>query len=503
MHRLVLLGAGASGAAAVALYLAMALVHLRDNYHVDHVTGAWMGLAAYADDGTLYPPLFDDGFYGGTRYGPLGIVGNTAAAKVTGEYLVSGKAVSLLLMVALLALVYRICRHREAPVAVSLAAAGTVVASFVTFFAGTTIYGDLLSTLLQLTAVALVLRRADTTSTAAAGALAALAVTAKFSGLWGGAAVLVWLAVHHRRLLVPFLAAGASTGLAVFGLATVASDGRMQDNLLGLGASGFAGMSALITQTPNKAIEALTSQALGTALLLPVAVLVLLLALLRRRLELLELALLLCGLLTLVVLTDVGTGFNHLLDLAVLVPLVVAGGYARWHRTVPRLALALAAVIPLATAVSLYDLRHDVRETATAALDGETVERWQTAPLSDRLGDGPYFTEDPMVAVENGDRPVALDAFMLLRLAREHPEWEQLLIDRFERREFDTVVLITDLDLTGDWWRTSHLGLPIATAIDRNYVLEDKVQGPTFAYRVLTPKPSSLRGHGSGPAQAR
>lgn len=489
VRQVILLGAGASGAAALAVYVAMAVVHLDDNYHVDHVTGAWMGLAAYADSGVLYPPLFQDGFYAGTRYGPLGIVGNTAAAKLTGEYLVSGKVVALLLMVALLVLVYRICRRSAAPVAVSLAAAGTVVASFVTFFAGTTIYGDLLSTLLQLAAVAVVLRRGDTTSAAAAaGVLAALAITAKFSGLWGGAAVLIWLALHHRRLLVPFLAAGVTTAVAVFALATVASDGRMQDNLLGLGGSGFEGVRALVTQTPTKAVEALLSQAVGTALLLPLAVLMLLLALRRRRLELLELALLLCGLLSLVVLTDVGTGFNHLLDLAVLVPLVIATGYSRWQLPAPRLALAAVAVIPLATAVSLYDLRHDVRETAAAALDGRTVERWQTAPLSDRLG-GSYFTEDPMVAVQNGDRPVALDSFMLLRLARKHPEWEQQLIDRFDQREFDTVVLIADLDLTDDWWKTSHLGLPIAQAIDRNYVLQDKVPGPTFAYRVLKPKP--------------
>lgn len=265
-------------------------------------------------------------------------------------------------MVVLLVVVYLVCRSRETPVAVSVAVAGAVVASPVTFFAGTTIYGDLLSTVLQLAAVAVTLRRTDRPSAAVSVALAALVLVI---GLW------------------------------------------------------------------------------------------------RRRLELLDLAFLLCGLLTLVVLTDVGTGFNHLLDLAVLTPLVVATAFGRWRTAAPRLALAAVAVLPLATAAGAYPLRHDVRETAGAALDRTTVERWREAPLRDRL-DGSYFTEDPMVAVENGDRPVALDSFMLLRLAREHPEWEQQLVDRFDRREFDTVVLIVDLDLDDPWWSRSYLGLTLA-----------------------------------------
>lgn len=469
------------------LYVVMALLHVDDNYHVDHVTGAWMALTAYSAEGTLYPPLFDDGYYGGTRYAPLGIAVNTAAAKVTGEYLISGKAVALLLTIALLVLVYRVCRMRAAPPAVAIGAAGAVMASFPTFFAGTSIYGDLLSTVLQLAAVAVILRRTDNASAVAAGVLAALAVTAKFSGLWGGAAVLLWLAVHHRRLLLPFLISGVTAGAVVFGIAALVSDGRMQDNLLGLGGSGFTGVNALLTQTPTKAIETLAGQGRATALLLPVAAILLVVAIFRRKLELLDVALALCGVLTMVVLTDVGTGFNHLLDLAVLVPCVIAAGYMRWQEAAPRLALAAVALLPVATVLSTYDLRQDVRETAAAAIDGSTAERWRTAPLSSRL-QGSYFTEDPMVAVQNGDRPVALDSFMLLRLAREYPEWEQQLVERFDRREFDTVILIVDLRLDDPWWRDSHLGIKLAQAIDRNYTFKEKVQGPTFGYRVFTPK---------------
>lgn len=96
-----LLLAAVVGVVPLLAFVLLAVLHLRDTYHLNHVAGARMALAAYADDGVLYPPLFDDGVFGGTRYAPLGIGLHALAAQVTGEHLVSGKAVSLLLALAL------------------------------------------------------------------------------------------------------------------------------------------------------------------------------------------------------------------------------------------------------------------------------------------------------------------------------------------------------------------------------------------------------------------
>ena len=49
----------AVGAAGIAGWLVLALVHLGDRYNVGHVQGIWMALARYANEGTLYPPLID------------------------------------------------------------------------------------------------------------------------------------------------------------------------------------------------------------------------------------------------------------------------------------------------------------------------------------------------------------------------------------------------------------------------------------------------------------
>ena len=96
------LGSIAVAAVIVISWVFLAVVHADDRSMLDHVAGTRMALARYAADGTLYPELYDDGAYGGTRFMPLPIVAHAVAAELTGEYLTSGKVVSYALMVVLL-----------------------------------------------------------------------------------------------------------------------------------------------------------------------------------------------------------------------------------------------------------------------------------------------------------------------------------------------------------------------------------------------------------------
>ena len=139
------------------------------------------------------------------------------------------------------------------------------------------------------------------------------------------------------------------------------------------------------------------------------------------------------------------------------------------------------------TVISMADVRHDVREAATTIAHLESPLLLRAPALSNQLAE-PYFSEDPSLAVERGQRPVALDSFMLLRILQDDPTLERGLVARFDRKEFKTVVLITDLDLGDPWWSKSHLGLGVARAIDRNYRFVRYVQGPVFRYRIFEPR---------------
>jgi hypothetical protein len=473
------------GVAATVVFLLIGLVHIDDNYHVDHVAGAWMGLVAYARQGVLYPPLYEDGFFGGTRYGPTGITLNAFAAGATGELLVSGKALALLVMSAVLALVYRIARDLGCGKAVAVAVLGAVISTFAAEFAGTSIYGDALAVALQLAGLAVILRRDDRKGAVVAGILVALAVTAKISALWGGAAVLIWLIMHRRNSILAFVLTSATTLFGLFGLMALVSQGRMVENLVGLSGSAFSGISDLLVATPLKAADLLVHHAVATALLLPLAALALGVAIYQRDVQIVDLAFVCASILTLVTLTDVGTDFNHLLDLAALVPLVVAGMLCRTRATV--LHAVLLTVLCTASAVSLLGLRHDFKQAVLIAVSGDTPQNLVAPALDGQIAE-PFLSEDPSIAVERGQRPEVLDSFMLLRILRDRPDLEQRLVERLNHREFANIVLIMDLDLHDPWWSESHLGLGVARAIDRNYVMTDKVQGPVFRYRLLKPR---------------
>src|SRR5437868_3825598 len=76
---------------------AFALCHLNTGYNLDTGSGVQMGLAAHLNAGRFYPALYDGQYYGGTRYMPLYFVLHAGAARLTGEYVVSGKALTFLL----------------------------------------------------------------------------------------------------------------------------------------------------------------------------------------------------------------------------------------------------------------------------------------------------------------------------------------------------------------------------------------------------------------------
>ena len=244
----------------------------------------------------------------------------------------------------------------------------------------------------------------------------------------------------------------------------------------------------------------------ATLILLPVALVAVVVAAVRGRFDPVRIALIPAIVVTLVVLTDTGTDFNHLLDLSVLVPLVVAGAFA--HAAAP-LRLAIAALLAVAIVLSLSELRHDVRDAASSLVRRETPGRLHVPPLGGRLR-ASFFSEDPSVAVERDQLPTALDSFTLLRLLADHPDWERELVARFDRREFATVVLIQDLDLADRWWSESHLGFEVARSIHRNYRLAERLPGPVFRYRLYVPRSGAAsswratrQARGRGRARAR
>jgi hypothetical protein len=474
---------------ALAAGVILAAAHLNDRYLLDHVSGSRMALAKYFNDGTLYPELFNGAFYGGTRWMPVPIILHGVLARLTGDYLVSGKLLSYVAMAALLLTMFWVMRRLGTPFPLALGLTAVVLATRTGLSGAMDIRLDALPLLLQIMAVHIVSRTSRPRAVVGAAALSALALMSKVSALWAPIAVVVWLLGRDRRRLLWFTTAYvgfAGVALLIF---IAISDGRIVENIFGLSASGITGPRSLFV-APWRLVDVFVSHAPAAWALLPFIGFVTWRAL-KERAASIYLTSLVCALgILIVVLADIGTGWNQLLDVIVLSALVVgelAGrpspGAGVSHEppggTVSLLlALTVLWVVASGAAVTLVP---DVQEAVArpdsygkAPLDGVVTPR------------STILSEDPYIPLSLGQTPVVLDPFMLLRIGSQDPAARASLVERIEARQFDLVVLVVPLKpLDQEWWVEYHFGPDIVRAIAGSYASAGRVEG----YYLYTPVP--------------
>jgi Glycosyltransferase family 87 len=496
--------AALAGVAVLVSVALVAIVHVGDTYHLDNVAGAWLELARYVNVGDLYPSLYDGSHYGGTRYMPLNILLYAGAGRI-GDDITAAKVVALVVFALLLILVFRILRGFGCSRSVSVALAAAIPATFTGLFAATTVYGDTLPVLLQLAALALVSRTSGRRGLVSAAALCCLAFMTKLTALWAVAAIAAWLLLKREpRRLAFFVAVYAGLVIVSVGLFELLTHSRFVENVHGLALSGFIGPRGVVIDAPQKLSDFMRHDAQAALFLVPLALASMVVWLHReRRLSIYALGLVFSFLSLLVVLADHGTDFNHLLDLVVLIS-VSAGEFLAWavdqqHARPWLLGGALLLMVAALGAVARpSDLRHDTRLAAERAVGKIGPDRAYARDLM-----APYIaprdkllSEDPLIPfLLRRDPPTVLDAFMLLRIAKKHPTWRAALVERINRREFDKiVVMFTDLS-NKKLWPLHHFGVPIASAIARNYRLSRSVVGDWwYHYYVYVPARASRPG---------
>ncbi len=474
----------AVGAAGIAGWLLLALVHVGDRYMVGHPQGIWMALARYANEGTLYPPLVDGGRFGGTRWMPLPIVVNAWASRLSGEYLVSGKAVGIALFAALLILVFIVLRQLRCPWPLAIALTGLLPATNTGLLVGSTVGGDVLSVVLQigaLLAVTAALRLNTVGWMIVAGALGGLAACSKLTGVWAALAVVSWLGFRQdwRRLAWFVAACGGSVALTV-GIVQWASQGRFLTTFLTLTFAGGGGPVGWI-RAPNQLTFFGIGDAAAVWMVAPFAILSTIAARRSSGLTVYHHALGWALLLTVLVFTDMGSGLNQLLDPAVLI--VVAVGYLAASLPLDRLgtvSLTTALILSViwAGGTGVRGFVPDLREEVATLRAGETLPKYNPRPLATVVAPGDtLLAEDPGIPVLLGQTPIILDAFMLRRLDEVQSEAVDVLVARIERGEFDRVALVMPLDDEDYWWQYYHFGLRVVKALRHSYVHVGRVDG--------------------------
>jgi hypothetical protein len=469
----------------------LAAAHMDDRYRLDHVSGSRIALAQYVNRGTLYPELEDGRFYGGTRFMPLPVLLHAGAAKLTGEYLVAGKLLGYFVMAGLLGLAFALLSALRCPPPIALALVAAIVATRTGLAAAMDLRADVLPLLLQVLAVAVVARGRGPVASVGAATLAALALFCKLNAVWAPLAIGVWLLATDRRRLAWFAAAYGAVAGALLLLFIAASDGRILENVFGLSTAGVGVGSAL--RAPYFLVRLLVEQATGAWALMPAVAVSAWLAVRQRRATIWLVSLVCCLAVLLVVLTDVGTGWNQLVDLVVLTVLVVGQLAGRpWPGPLTHAVPGVVALVLLWVNLGGFavTIAPDL-PPALAALRG--AQQYSPEPLAGRAtATTPLLSEDPYVPVSLGQRPVVLDPFILLRIGRRDPAAVQRLVDRIRNQEFALVVLVVPLQpVDQQWWKEVHFGEEIVQALAASYEPGGTAEG-YFLYRpAQVPDPSS------------
>jgi hypothetical protein len=474
---LLLLTVGVGALVSVALIEA---VHVGDTYQVTHVSGAWMALAKYADQGTLYPPLYDGHAYGGTRYMPLQILINAAASHATGEYLVSAKLVAYGLMALLLAVLFTVLtRHFELPTPLALASVAAVLVANALRFSATSIGADTLAVTLQLGAVVLIYSSRTRLITTTAALLCVLAFLSKVTAVWAPVAIMIWLASRDRRRLAEFAVSFLlPLGLSL-GLLEAVTGGRFFANVFGLGTATLLPFQEAVVEAPKKFFLFLDASGPAISVIFPFALLGLGLAVAQRRVSVYHLSFGASFLVLLFVLTDRGAAYNQFIDVEVL-SILVAADLVRQSALRTRgmsilgsaFAVALSWGIGLSFVVNLNGEFKDALRTVV----GRTHAAYPTSPVegyvsrNDRL-----LSQDPYVPVSLDALPVVLDAYMFRQITLDHPRWADQMARRLDARQFDKIVMFRHVGTHGElepadpYWKTNHFGPAVVAAIVRNY----------------------------------
>jgi hypothetical protein len=474
-------------------YALLAIGHARDRYQVGAPPGVYAGLAMSLNQGVFYPELYDGSRYAGTRYMPLHFVLHAGLARLTGEYLASGKLLTYGLTLALFAQLFCVLRGLRCGVPAALALPSVVVLTWPGLLACTTIRGDLLPAVIQLGALQVVAGGTSWRRAVLAALLCTLALLSKLNAGWAGLAIAWYYFGRQRRLGFVLAAAWALSAAGSVLALDWLSQGRMLANLRALAAPGLFRLGAVLA--PLTFLFRVGQSGAVLSLVVPLAVVECVQAFRQRRTTVYHLALPCCVLTTMPIFLDKGVVGNHLIDLVVLcVPLLgclwaglpeVSG--ARLDLRLP-LALLLVWGLFLAWATTLVG---PCLEVVRSHQDGSAAGHYPARPLATLIGpDEPILSSDPWLSIARGHLPVVLDPCSLARFCHTRPELTEPLRVRIRRQEFRWVVLENSLDDPGQLaWADLSLGGTIVQAVRDSYQLHSQGKG----YFVYAPRPREAR----------
>jgi len=453
---------------------------LTQNRGMNHVSGAWVSLAVDVADGVFYRPLVSEDGYGGTRFMPLQFLIHGSLIKAGGDPALTGHALSLLSMLALMGGIYCLLRWMGVGRGLAAVCAILVLFSAVVQLALWTIRGDLLAAALNIWGLAFSARVLSDSPRKGSVWLAALffvlAFTAKLTTIFGFAAAITAFFLSNHRKTARKLGLLTFVGVVLAaGLIHVASEGRALEAMRAC-ASGGATLEDIakspitwfrIAQGADPWSLALIALAVSGLLLIPGSA----------WRELPSIALLATAGVTVFLFGSPGVDYNHLLDLHVIALIFFAVQLARLRLDPSLGAVTLAMVAVMGSAYLLFRVRSSASMTPLRGDIVRTLERISNSG-------GPLLSENPWYPILKHERPYMLDPFMFRLISRRNPSLAHDLSEKLQEHFFRAVILQNDPQTVAGKYELDdvHFGRGFTDELLGNYELEGR-QGILLLYR--------------------
>ncbi len=437
---------------------------------LDHVAGAWIGLALDFSDGMFYRPLYNDEIgYGGTRFFPLFFSLHSLLIGTLGMPIVSGHIVSLLAGLLLFTGCYRILRlcHVKPIQAIALI---TLLISCASLQLGlTTIRGDILPLALNISGLALLLSpRLNSPKLLLVSAIFVLAFSTKITSIHGILTAFIWLVLNGRKPEAVRLLFFTITGCLFFlFFLYLGTSGRIL-SIFSISSSGGASIYGLL-RAPIGFVNNITSKDPISLLCFFWAITAFINNLSVTRKHLTVIFFLVSCAITVFIHGTPGINYNHLVDISASSLLVVGSLVLSSKQNSFRTSsYTLLILLSFSILFSLPSLKALSKNNKNEHFPAEIVSLFKD-------DNSLVLSEEVMLPILADKNPYLLDPFMLRLAINKNDTVKTSIFDKVKNKAFSAIVFKHDPLEKPGWYAASHFGTELLDLIFLNYSEQSKI----------------------------
>jgi len=434
---------------------------------LDHVSGAWIGLAMDLKDGIFYRPLYSDEIgFGGTRFFPLFFSLHALLILFFGIPLTSGHIVSIFSGLLLFVACFVIFRQMKINFFIIFGLL-TLLLSVSSIQLGlTTIRADILPVALNIIGIAFVLSKLSKKyKIIFASVFFTLAFSAKMTAINGILAVFLWL-IFNKRIkeafsILLFTSIGYILFLAILYFGT---SGR----IISIFVSCSSGGANLLTVIKAPILFLINAAKFDWACLL--LSLWILYSISWRKISPKTNLFFIFWLSSIIITTFIfgspGTNYNHLVDVSTA-SILLAGSLI--YQNISQIKKSFIYFFSI---IIVFSIIYNVIFLRPLLMDEKKhINKHYPAKIVNLCAqdDALVLSEDPMLPILANKRPYLLDPFMLRLVLLKDTNIRLLTLDSIDQKKYSAIIFIYDPLIDIEWYSNTHFGYEFIQKVIQNY----------------------------------